>query len=111
MDLNRVRAGVVAHPRDGPWTGYQELMGVRQRYRVVDLPRLLEHVGAESQPSFRTSYEQGLEQAIQRGRLRREAQWTEYLAVWTEAFARDVGGKVQHRMHVEVIADDLHPTM
>jgi hypothetical protein len=26
----------VAHPRDWPWAGYQEIMGHRHRYRVLD---------------------------------------------------------------------------
>ena len=40
-----VRAGVVEeHPREWAWTGYQELMGLRTRYRMVDQARLLRHV-------------------------------------------------------------------
>ena len=35
IDLNMVRAGVVAHPEQWAWTGYQELMGQRKRYRLL----------------------------------------------------------------------------
>ena len=33
IELNMVRCGVVKHPREWDWVGYQEIMGHRQRYR------------------------------------------------------------------------------
>jgi len=36
IDLNMVRAGVVSHPREWNWTGYEELVGERKRYRLID---------------------------------------------------------------------------
>ena len=41
VDLNMVRAGKVAHPRDWRWCGHDELIGKRKRYRIVDIDRLL----------------------------------------------------------------------
>ncbi|MEA1926873.1 MAG: hypothetical protein U9N73_01600, partial [Candidatus Auribacterota bacterium] len=40
IDLNMIRAGVVSHPEEWEWCGYRELMGIRKRYRVLDIPRL-----------------------------------------------------------------------
>lgn len=42
IDLNMVRAGGVNHPRDWPESGYSELVSQRQRYRVTDIPALME---------------------------------------------------------------------
>ena len=35
VDVNMVRAGVVTHPREWPWCGYQEISGARTRYCIV----------------------------------------------------------------------------
>lgn len=35
VDLNMVRAGKVEHPSGWRWCGYDELMGMRQRYRIL----------------------------------------------------------------------------
>ena len=31
IELNMVRCGVVAHPRDWAWVGYHEIMGIAHR--------------------------------------------------------------------------------
>ncbi len=36
IDLNMVRAGVVRNPAEWAWCGYQEMAGLRKRYRVVN---------------------------------------------------------------------------
>jgi putative transposase len=57
IDLNMVRAGVVCHPRDWPWCGYQEIMGLRQRYRILDLEELAHLRGAGDQSRFAAWYD------------------------------------------------------
>ena len=45
IDLNMVRAGVVSHPEQWRWCGYDELSGVRKRYRILNIDRLLKSLG------------------------------------------------------------------
>jgi len=37
IDLNMVRAGVVTHPREWPFSGYHEIQKPRMRYGLIDL--------------------------------------------------------------------------
>ncbi len=36
IDLNMVRTGVVKHPSDWEFSGYNEIQNPRQRYRIID---------------------------------------------------------------------------
>ena len=44
IDLNMVRAGVVSHPNEWAWCGYHEIFGKRQRYRLLDIKRLVKRL-------------------------------------------------------------------
>ena len=57
MDMNMVRAGVVRHPRDWRFGGYQELSGNRKRYRIIDQNRLLQLLAIGDMDSFRRWHE------------------------------------------------------
>lgn len=100
VDLNMVRAGVVEHPKEWDWTAYNELVGARQRYLVLDTPRLLECLGEASLGSFRANYAESIYQALRQGAIEREGTWTEALAVGSEAYVAEVGGKIPNRMKV-----------
>ncbi len=102
IDLNMVRAGAVRHPREWPWTGYQELMGLRTRYRIIDQQRLLSQVEAGSLESFRENYDFCIDRAIRQGDLHREPEWTEGLAVGSERYVQEVGKMIDHRMSVNI---------
>jgi putative transposase len=106
IDLNMVRAGAVRHPKDWEWTAYQELMGLRRRYCLVDMTGLLDQLGAGSEDAFRRNYAHQIDVAIQRGELKREAKWTESLAVGSESFVERVGRQVDNRMQVTRLEDE-----
>jgi putative transposase len=89
IDLNVVRAGVVGHPADWEWTGWRELMGLRQRYRLLDLEQLITCLEEPTVAAFRMRYGAMLEEALQRGELRRQPWWTESVAVGSEEFVRE----------------------
>ena len=101
IDLNMVRAGVVRHPREWPWTAYHELMGDRKRYRVIDMPELLEQLGGCSETSFRENYAYCIEEAIRLKEYQRDGKWTESLAVGSEGFVGKAGRQIKNRMRVE----------
>ena len=81
VDLNLVRAGVVAHPSEWRWCGYDELSGVRKRYRILDLDGLVERLGLASICQLHNLHVQRISESIERRALAREAHWTESLAV------------------------------
>ena len=84
VDLNMVRAGIVKHPRDWRWCGYNELIGKRNRYRIINLDRLLESLDIGGQQEFQANYMDAIEQRIVNNT--REAHWTESLAVGSHDF-------------------------
>ena len=86
IELNMVRCGVVKHPRDWQWVGYHEIMGERQRYRVLDLERLCWRLGVASLEEVRKNLEASLVEKIAANDLKREPCWTESLAVGSQSF-------------------------
>ena len=110
IDLNMVRAGVVGHPQDWPWTGWQEIMGLRKRYCLVCLEALLAWTGHATIEELRTHYRHEIDDRIQRGALDREAQWTEAVAVGADAFIDSVRQQLPDRRQWEIRAIDIGPT-
>jgi putative transposase len=103
VELNMVRCGMVAHPRDWPWIGYQEIMGNRSRYRLIDLERLCWRVRAPSLEDLRTNLEASLAQTIGQDRMKREGCWTESLAVGSAAFVKRIQPLILSRRETEIV--------
>ena len=104
-----VRPGVVSHPREWNWTGSQELVCERKRYRLIDRERLFELLGGKQEDEFRFNYAQASWDAVQCHEFTREARWAESLAVGSEDFAREVGGQIRNRMEVEIVDENNRP--
>ena len=96
-----VRAGVVDHPSEWAWCGYQELLGLRKRYLVVAMKELAEVLGPGlgAEEVFRR-YAEYVGEGIKAGELSRDARWTESVAVGREVFVREVGAHIEPRMHM-----------
>jgi hypothetical protein len=102
IDLNMVRARVVAHPREWDWCGYQELSGRRQRYRLIDREELLLAFDmGDDWGGIMAAYEEDLCDRIERDRLQREWQWTESLAVGSRAFVERARPTIKGRLKLE----------
>ncbi len=61
IHLNMVRAGVVSHPSAWRWCGHGELVGERNRYRLIDRDGLSDLLGPELQHEFEPEYRAGIE--------------------------------------------------
>ena len=66
----------------------------------------MEHLGAGTEQSFRENYTYCLDEAIAREELKRDAKWTENLAVGSESYAKQVGRGIRNRMKVDVVEDE-----
>lgn len=101
VDLNMVRAGKVRHPDDWRWCGWSELTGRRKRYRLVDVERLLSSLDIADEVTFREAYVDGMQRRLEDRQLRREAAWTESLAVGSEAFVREAASRHSNRYELK----------
>jgi len=75
IDMNMVRAGVVNHPRQWPYCGYQEIFG-------------------EDIRTFKGTYDMWIEEYLNSKKYERESYWTESIAVGGEDFIEKIQGKL-----------------
>lgn len=97
INLNMVRAGAVAHPRDWPWCSHDELTGKRQRYRLLDKGRLLESLGGVREQQLREWYVEAVDRRIAEATPHRESHWTDSLAVGSQGFVERTQSAYRNR--------------
>ena len=93
IDMNMVRAGVVNHPRQWPYCGYQEISGNRQRYTIIDKERWVNFFGEDIR-TFKGTYDIRIEEYLNSKNIQRESYWTESIAVGGEDFIEKIQGKL-----------------
>jgi REP element-mobilizing transposase RayT len=103
VDLNMVRAGVVNHPSEWPFCGYNEIHNPRQRYSIIDHESLMELFETSSMEEFKKTYVGYVEEALQKPGRERDARWTESIAVGSEAFVRDT----KERLGIKAVGRDV----
>jgi putative transposase len=97
-----VRCGGVRHPREWSWCGYQELAGLRKRFRILDIERLLWLMGNPDINTLRQQYESSIQERIAKGQLEREPKWTESIAVGSRAFVEGLERQIKGRQVLEI---------
>lgn len=103
IELNMNRCRVVRHPREWEWVGYHEIMGIRRRYRLIDLDRLCWRLGAGDIADVRKNLEVSLAEKIERDQMKREQSWTESLAVGSAAFVEKIKPLILSRRETEIV--------
>ena len=95
VDLNMVRAGVVSHPSEWPFCGYNEIQSPRQRYSLIDYESLIDLFDIQSMDEFKKTHRGWVEEALRReSHHEREPRWTESIAVGSEGFVRETKEKL-----------------
>ena len=101
IDLNRVRAGAVAHPGQWPDSGYCELQAPPQRYGIVDHDALITLLDLSDLPQLQQERRQWVDQTLADEPMQREGHWSESLAVGSKAFVtafqHALGARTLHR--------------
>ncbi len=86
IDMNMVRAGVVAHPEEWPFCGYNEIQNPRQRYSLIDYQRVISLLQMEDIDELQTSCRNRVEKSLVSREQSREGKWTESIAVGSKVF-------------------------
>ena len=97
IDLNMVRAGIVAHPSEWQFSGYNEIQMPRERYALIDYDGLQDSLGFDSFHELAVSYRGWVEQSLEKNRRIRDGKWTESVAVGSETFVTETKAKLGFR--------------
>jgi len=89
IDLNMVRAGAVRHPAEWDVCGYHEFYNPRNRYRIVNMKRLLDATDFDTIEDFRKWHTLILDEKLQNEELKREEFWSRAIAIGSETWVKD----------------------
>ncbi len=86
VDMNMVRAGVVEHPSERAFSGYNEIQVPRERYALIDYEGLRKLLNFRGMDEFADAYRGWIKEAVSDGRHFRDRKWTESVAVGSAVF-------------------------
>ena len=86
IDMNMVRAGVVDHPKEWTFCGYNEIQNPRKRYAIIDYKRLVSLLQMRDLKEVQESCRTRIEETLASGEQLREGKWSESIAVANKSF-------------------------
>jgi len=105
IDFNMVRAGVVDHPAQWPFTGYKEILSDRERYKLIDKKKLQELLHVDNEQMLKESYKKQIETSFNNENLERDSCWTESVAIGGKDFVENIkdelGARAVHRKTIK----------
>ena len=106
IDLNMVRAGVVHHPSEWDFGGYNEIQSPRRKCVLIADEKLAKFCGYDDYDAFRQSHREWVNGSLVDGNNACDNQWTRSIAVGSEEFVQkikeDLGTKALGRRIREV---------
>ncbi len=107
IDLNMVRAGVVNHPSEWLFGGYNEIQFPRRKCVLIAYDKLAMLTGYQNYNLFRESHKKWVNQWLSNNKNARDSRWTQSIAVGSEQFVErikaDLGTKALKRKIHRVI--------
>ena len=90
IDLNMARAGVVTHPSEWPFAGYNEILKPRERYGLIDHSSLMEALDIGTMAELASSYTGWVEESLRERKEGYQPKWTTSIAVGSAAFVENI---------------------
>ena len=94
IDMNMVRAGVVDHPSDWSYSGYNEIQNPRMKNILISYDVLMKLSGYLNYDDFQKAHRGWVDSAINRSENNRESHWTESIAVGSDNFIKEIKNKL-----------------
>ena len=90
IDLNMVRAGVVEHPSEWSFCGYNEIQKPRRKNVLIDYERLRKLLGFNTYDRLIKDHKGWVEDYLGNGNNIRDEKWTKSIAVGSKGFVDKV---------------------
>ncbi|MCP4110829.1 MAG: hypothetical protein GY749_35755 [Desulfobacteraceae bacterium] len=89
-DLNMVRAGVVSHPSEWEFCGYNEIRNPKKRKGIIDFKMLMYLLDIENRDLLKEAHHEWVDNALSAKSCDRESQWTQSIAVGSKNFIEKI---------------------
>ena len=93
IDLNMVRAGVVDHPSQWPYSGYNEIQKPRKKNVLIDYEKFMGLLGADNYDQARQDHQGWAAEFMDNGNCQ-DDKWTKSIAVGNREFVDSVKTKL-----------------
>jgi putative transposase len=90
IDLNMVRAGVVDHPSQWLFCGYNEIQNPKKKNVLINYDKLMKLVGTENYDQVKQYHKGWVEEYLGDGNNCRNEKWTKSIAVGSKSFVEGV---------------------
>lgn len=94
IDLNMVRAGVVDHPKDWDFTGYNEILNPKKRYAIIDHEVLRNFFNVKTNQRLKEEYKYLVERELSKKCLAHQPDWSHGVAVGDREFVVEIKKKL-----------------
>ena len=90
IDLNMVRAGVVSHPSEWAFSGYNEIQKTRRKCVLINYQKLAELTGFATYDAFQKAHKALVDESLANDKNPRQTKWTESIAVGNKSFIETI---------------------
>ena len=90
LDLNMVRAGVVDHPSEWAFCGYNEIQAPKRKKVLIDYEKLRALLGFEDYDLVKSYHKKWVDGYLESGNTIRDEKWTRSIAVGSKGFVERV---------------------
>ena len=97
IDLNMVRAGVVDHPSEWEFCGYNEIQNPKKKKGIIDFEILMNLLEIENRNTLKEVHNEWVDNALSCNNNVRESHWTQSIAVGSKDFTEKVITELGHR--------------
>ena len=97
IDCNMVRAGVVAHPSESLFCGYNEIQMPKRKSVLIDYQKLVKLTGFVSYRTFRETHKELVNESVINRAYGRQPGWSKSVAVGSRSFVETIHSKIGFR--------------
>jgi len=90
IDMNMERAGVVKHPSEWKFCGYNEIQSPRKRKGIIDFDRLVELLGFGNYADLKGAHSKWVDDTMAVGSSALESRWSQSIAVGSKSFIEKI---------------------
>jgi putative transposase len=94
IDLNMVRAGVVDHPSEWVFGGYNEIQRPKKKNALINYDRLTHLLGFDNYEDVRINHSKWIESCLHSQSNGREEKWTRSIAIGSRTFIEGIKEKM-----------------